>query len=235
MENSETKAEKFAGASFVGALDEYTKRMELSVAEIDANLERLISTSFVAALILPLAVFLFPVFVRYIDDLYFGSSYRSALQGLVFISIILLVMMAFFVVYRRLMRLRRVRRNLSTLLWPYEKLLQKLTQLTEQGRLDEGNATLIQLKLLEAEVAYGKARRLNETKSPFAFLVFGAPESSLEESDVIGRLRRRHREARILARRYRISTSEAERLIERYGADVEELEAAAGRLAESRN
>ena len=158
----------FQGASYVSALDEYTKRIESSIAEIDKIADQTFTTTFLFGVFVPVGTLVFQLTQKATDE---GTIVRSYAQLVSVISLFVLGMMAVYFIYRRLIQSRRYRRNLATLLWPYEKLVQKLSQILEQGRLDEGTATLVELKLIEAEVAYGRAKRMLQRSSFFA--IFG--------------------------------------------------------------
>jgi hypothetical protein len=114
----------------------------------------------------------FPLLLRLSDEMERTAFYKIGIDFGILISLVGIFGLIFFTIYLRLIKLRRLRRNLETLLWPYEKLLQKLSQILEHGNLDEGTSTLIQLKVLEAEVAYGRAKRVISSRLAFSFLSF---------------------------------------------------------------
>lgn len=170
----EDSKQGFPGASFVSALEEYTKRIENSVGEIEGNTENTLTRLFALLIFVMLISAALPLAVRLTDELQSSTAYKSFFQAAIVFSVVAIIMLTLFTVYIRLLKLRRVRRNLETLLWPYQKLLQKLSQILDYGNLDDGTSTLIQLKILEAEVAYGRARRLIYSRSPLSRLLFGA-------------------------------------------------------------
>lgn len=166
-----TSGESFPGANFVAALDEYTKRVEASVTEIDTYTESTLTRIFALFIFLMLISAAFPLMFKLAEDLQSTFLYRGFLQTAGLFSVLAIVGLTTFTVYIRLIKLRRYRKNLETLLWPYERLLQKLSQMVDHGSLDEGTSTLIQLKILEGEVAYGRARRAIRSRLPFSFLL----------------------------------------------------------------
>jgi hypothetical protein len=216
-ENSQSdRGSKYSEQTFVGALEEYTKRIESSVAEIENGSERALSRLFALLIFLMLAAGVVPVVSRLTEEFPAGQAYRVFLQGTTAASVLAIMLLTFFTIYTGLLRLRRHRRNLETLLWPYQKLLQKLSQIVDHGDLDEGTSTLIQLKILEAEVAYGRARRVVDGQSPFSWLL--APL-----------MRRRFEpwETRQLADEFKIPIDEAQRIIRRHEPDRQRIRNAA--------
>jgi hypothetical protein len=206
--------EEFAGKSFVDALDEYTRRIEASAAELESDLEVTLSRLFGILVFMMLLAGLLPLIIRASEDLLSGPIYRTFLQATMTIAILTIFGLIAFTLYIRLIRIRRRRRNLETLLWPYQKLLQKLSQIVDQGNLDEGTSTLIQLKMLEAEVAFGRARRLaRQPRSLVSLFGIGIDKSSQVE----------RWEVKMLAEQYRIPTDDAEVLLHQYGNDRERL------------
>jgi hypothetical protein len=164
--------EGFPGASFVSALEDYTKRIEFSVQEIESQYEKILARTFAVLIFMLLVSVSLPLLQRVS-----GEMERVAFYFGVLVSLMGIFVLIFFTIYLGLIKLRRLRRNLETLLWPYEKLLQKLSQILDQGNLDEGTSTLMQLKILEAEVAYARARRVISSRLPFPFLFLSNDES----------------------------------------------------------
>jgi hypothetical protein len=154
--------ESVPGASFARALEDWTKRIEAYVQEIEAQYEIIITRTF-AILIF---VLLLPLLERLSNEMVINGSGRTEVQIGIIVSMVGVFGLFFFDYSRRLIKLRRLRRNLETLLWPYKKLVTMLSQTLEYGNIDEGNATLIQLKILEAELAYGRARRVISSRTP---------------------------------------------------------------------
>ncbi len=167
-----TSDEAASSVNFVDALEEYTKRIESTVVEIETYSENTLTRMFALLIFLLLISASVPLAARLVEDFQGSLAYRSFLQTAFIFSFVSILALTMFTIYIRLLKLRRHRRNLATLLWPYQKLVQKLNQLVDHGRLDDDLSTLVQLKVLEAEVAYGRARRLVSSRVPFA-LFFG--------------------------------------------------------------
>ena len=198
----------FSERTFVNALEEYTKRIDNSVSEIEINSEIALHRLFALFIFLILSAGALPIIVRFADFYQSSAAYTTFFQGTILFSVVAILALTAFTLYTRLLRLQRYRRNLETLLWPYKKLLQKLSQIIDHGDLDEGTSTLMQLKVLEAEVAYGRARRIVESQKSFASLLFPKRPQRFEPW-----------EARQLADEADISLEEAERLLRRYWPD----------------
>jgi hypothetical protein len=213
--------EKFPGETFVNALEEYTKRIEASVTDIENVSEVTLSRMFALLIFIILLAAVLPLAVKVADEFQGSPLYLMFLQATMGVAFILLLGRTLFTVYTRLLRLRRYRRNLETLIWPYQKLLQKLSQIVDQGVLDEGTSTLIQLKIIEAEVAYSRARRVVDSASGsvVSALLFGM-EVSYRYDPLEGRR---------ISDKYGLSLEEAEQLLRRYGSDGEELRSDAER------
>lgn len=214
--DSNASAQGLPGQTFLSALDEYTKRIETSVAEIEGGSETTLSRLVFILILVGLAAGLLPTASRLLGDLEYSSSYRLFLQTTVSLSILATIGLSVVSIYITLLRARRQRRNLETLLWPYQRLLQKLSQLVEHGNLDEGTSTLIQLKILEAEVAYSRARRVIEGEGAFPRWFFPRRPQKFDPS-----------EARLIADQFEIPLDEAEGLLRRYWPDTERARAVA--------
>jgi hypothetical protein len=159
--------DSFPGASFVSALEDYTKRIETSVADVEFQFEVILTRIFAFLVFSMMVAVTFPLLFRLTGKLETTTSYRIILEYAMLTSFIGIIGFILFTLYVRLIKLRRLRRNLETLLWPYGQLLQKLSQTLDHGELDEGTSTLIQLKILEAEVAYSRAKRVISSRVPF--------------------------------------------------------------------
>jgi hypothetical protein len=109
----------------------------------------------------------------------------------------------------------------------------KLTQIVEQGKLDGGESTLMELKLLEAEVAYERARRLKDSWS-LGTLVFGVGYRQRHMSH-IDELRLKAIHIRSLADNFEIPFAEAAKLYELYPENTAERESAALRQRKARD
>jgi hypothetical protein len=163
--------DSFPGASYVGALEDYTKRIETSVGELETQVEGTLTRVFAIFIFLMMIGVAFPLMIRLTSVLQGSSSYQNVLEFAMVFSFVGIFGLIFFTVYVRLIRVRRLRRNLETLLWPYDQLLQKLSQTLDHGELNDATSTLVQLKILEAEVAYSRAKRAISSRIPFLFLV----------------------------------------------------------------
>jgi hypothetical protein len=207
--------ERFPGQTFVGALEEYTKRIENTISDIEALSEGTLVRTFALTIFVMLFAAVVPLATRVAEELQSSFFYRDFLQLTMVSAILLILALAFFTVYTRLLRIRRQRRNLETLLWPYQKLLQKLSQIVDQGNLDEGTSTLIQLKILEAEVAYGRARRITESPRSRTSLSILFPRIFGFGFEISRRFE--PWEARQLADEFLAPLEEVERLLRRHG------------------
>ncbi|WP_024339488.1 hypothetical protein [Bradyrhizobium japonicum] len=224
MPELDSTTKGFSGQSFVSALEEYTKRIETSATEIEQESEKTLLRLFgYFIFVAMLGVTVGPLIGRVADEI--GGNFRSLVQATMLGGLFALFALGAFTIYARLMRTRRLRRNLETLLWPYEKLLQKLSQILEHGDLDEGASTLIQLKILESEVAYGRARRAIETaQAPFNFFGTSRRSASFDSWDV-----------ERLSNEFEIPLVEARYLLDKFWPDRDKARAAAAKQRADRN